>query len=380
MTVAKLYRPSDSEYWYGDYKAQSGKRVRRSTGCTVKRAAQKVLDRWVMQDIEEEEGRRTGNDSRPLQDHFTDFERAQSLACKTDTPGDTTAVDTRRWLDRLADRCGWKLLADIHADDIEAYASELREAGRSNRNIHQMIGAIRTFCRWCMRKDRMHRDPTQSVVKPSLKEDRRIQRRMLLKDEWEWLKRYLESSGARTRNGQTASERSLLYWTAIETGLRSTELRLSTKSQLKGKPEPHVAVRDSISKNAKAARQFISDNLFSALRKHASALDEGELLFSIKDRREMARVLRADVEGARKYWEEQTGESKRGFLVSKNSQGEVLDFHALRHTCGAWYVMAGLTLPEVQQIMRHSTIQLTIDDYGHLAPDAASRNRNKLGL
>lgn len=83
-----------------------------------------------LQDIEEKGGRRAGNDSRPLQDHFTDFERAQSLACKADTPGDRTAVDTRRWLDRLPDRCGRKLLADIHADDIEAYASELRETGR----------------------------------------------------------------------------------------------------------------------------------------------------------------------------------------------------------------------------------------------------------
>lgn len=51
-----------------------------------------------------------------------------------------------------------------------------------------------------------------------------------------------------------------------------------------------------------------------------------------------------------------------------NHEGEVLDFHALRHTCGAWLAMAGAHPKSVQSVMRHSTIVLTMDTYGHLFP------------
>ena len=60
-----------------------------------------------------------------------------------------------------------------------------------------------------------------------------------------------------------------------------------------------------------------------------------------------------------------------------NHEGELLDFHALRHTCGAWLAKAGVHPKVVQTVMRHSTITLTYDHYGHLFPgqeaDAVSR-------
>jgi hypothetical protein len=56
---------------------------------------------------------------------------------------------------------------------------------------------------------------------------------------------------------------------------------------------------------------------------------------------------------------------------------EGLDFHTLRHTCGAWLAIAGAHPKAVQAIMRHSAITLTMDTYGHLFPgqeaDAVAR-------
>jgi hypothetical protein len=40
----------------------------------------------------------------------------------------------------------------------------------------------------------------------------------------------------------------------------------------------------------------------------------------------------------------------------------------LRHTCGAWLAMSGEHPKAVQEVMRHSTITLTMDTYGHLFP------------
>lgn len=43
-------------------------------------------------------------------------------------------------------------------------------------------------------------------------------------------------------------------------------------------------------------------------------------------------------------------------------------FHSLRHTCASWLVMKGVSLPIVQSILGHSSIQVT-ERYAHLAPD-----------
>jgi hypothetical protein len=47
---------------------------------------------------------------------------------------------------------------------------------------------------------------------------------------------------------------------------------------------------------------------------------------------------------------------------------QVLDFHSLRHTCGAWLAMTGAHPKAIQTVMRHSAITLTMDTYGHLFP------------
>jgi integrase len=54
--------------------------------------------------------------------------------------------------------------------------------------------------------------------------------------------------------------------------------------------------------------------------------------------------------------------------LDTNHSGEVFDFHGLRHTCGAWLALTGAHPKVVQTVMRHSTITLTMDTYGHLFP------------
>ncbi|HTT07404.1 MAG TPA: site-specific integrase [Gammaproteobacteria bacterium] len=42
--------------------------------------------------------------------------------------------------------------------------------------------------------------------------------------------------------------------------------------------------------------------------------------------------------------------------------------HDLRHTCAAWLVSAGVPLPEVRDLLGHSTVRMT-ERYAHLAPE-----------
>ena len=87
-------------------------------------------------------------------------------------------------------------------------------------------------------------------------------------------------------------------------------------------------------------------------------------------------MLRDDLAEARKQWlseakddpQEYAQRQQSDFVTDANHEGEITDFHSLRHTCGAWLVMTGAQPKVVQQVMRRQSITLTIDTYGHLFP------------
>jgi len=91
---------------------------------------------------------------------------------------------------------------------------------------------------------------------------------------------------------------------------------------------------------------------------------------------DVAGMLRGDLAAARRAWlkaakgnpEERLRREQSDFLAVVNHDGAGLDFHALRHTCGAWLAMAGAHPKSIQTVMRHSSITLTMDTYGHLFP------------
>jgi hypothetical protein len=91
----------------------------------------------------------------------------------------------------------------------------------------------------------------------------------------------------------------------------------------------------------------------------------------------VADMLRGDLSEARKVWmdevkhdpEARAKREESDFLAVRNHQGETLDFHCLRHTCGSWLALQGVHPNVIKTVMRHCTITLTMDTYGHLLPD-----------
>ena len=93
-------------------------------------------------------------------------------------------------------------------------------------------------------------------------------------------------------------------------------------------------------------------------------------------------MLREDVAAARKAWlaENQNASSESDFLLPENNDGERLDFHSLRHSCGSWLAMSGANPKLIQAVMRHSTITLTMDTYGHLFPGQETEAADRMAL
>ena len=105
----------------------------------------------------------------------------------------------------------------------------------------------------------------------------------------------------------------------------------------------------------------------------------GKSLFNMPHESTVVDMIREDMGRAKLAWldthtdpHERREADAGDFLSTLDSESKRIDFHALRHTCGTWLAQAGVDIKTVQSIMRHSTIVLTMDRYGHLYEGAES--------
>ena len=237
----------------------------------------------------------------------------------------------------------------MSADGVSHDAGKLRDEGRSSRTIQAHLNAITAFTRWLTEHHKLPRDPLASVRKPTPKGDRRRERRMSLPKEW-WRLETATALGP-DRHGMTGAERLLLYRTAIQTGLRSNELRSLTRGRLYFVTDPtYITCKAGSTKNRKDARQYIQAELAADLKVHITTKAPKTPIFNLPHETNLARMLRDDLAAAREKWireakhdpQESAQRQQSDFLADTNHEGEITDFHCFRHTCGAWLAMADL--------------------------------------
>jgi integrase len=207
---------------------------------------------------------------------------------------------------------------------------------------------------------------------------------MLLPEEFSWLAHVTTNEPKRSK--MTGAARRLLYMVAIQTGLRANEIRgLRRGSMFLNGQRPFLLAKAGTTKNGRPAHQYIKADLAAALREYVETRPPEAAIFPVPDKG-MATILRSDLAAARKAWLDQAKDDpillkkrqENDFLLARNHSGEVLDFHALRHTCGAWAALGGAHPKAVQTLMRHSTITLTMDTYGHLFPGQDAETVHRL--
>jgi integrase len=289
--------------------------------------------------------------------------------------------------------CGWTALGDLYPDELERFIGRKRapvpQPGEriarawTPRTAHKYVTALRTFARWCVADGRLAADPLARVKKPS--PTRQRARRMLLVEEWRCLK--ASTQRGPMRMGLDGHSRRLLYEVAIFTGLRSGELRSLTRSclMLEG-DRPFVLLDGKHTKNGKAARQHIRRELAAELHRYVAQAMPGAPVFDMPRRERVATMLRADLDAAREEWVREAGNDPSelarregsAFLKAVDHDGRILDFHSLRHTCGSWAAVGAASPKAIQTLMRHSSIVLTLDTYGHLLPDEASETVDRM--
>jgi len=363
--------------YYISYFDHQGQRVSRSARTTDKATAERIAakleaDAALRRDgvIDPALDTQKVEAQRSISAHWADFEAKMRVSGRD-------AKHIAATLGYIRAACAATevaFISDLTADKVHYYVRSLSERGKSARTIHAVLTALKSFTRWLALHHKVLRDPLATIRKPDPKTDRRRERRMLLPDEWKWLRGTTNIGQSRFR--MCGAQRVLLYATAIQTGLRSNELRsLAVRQLYLDASPPFLTCQARCTKNKKPARQYVTGELASELRAWVAKKNSWEPVFSMPDPSDVAAMLKADLADARQAWLDAVSDpgdrrirEQADFLNVRNHAGQQLDFHALRHTCGAWLALAGNHPKVIQAVLRHSSITLTMDTYGHLFP------------
>lgn len=378
--MGTIFRLKDRKHWQLQYKDANGKRVRESSGTTDKTTANQLLVAREVHAAQTKAGTRSKAGDKlaefakqPIQTWVDDFISSMELE-----HGQSNAhvQDTRSKIEKLLGDRSIAFGSQMSGDSITEYTTARQKAeDLSARTVQSYIVAMKAFSSWCVESGRLLADPFARVRSPSPAKDRRYTRRALTRDEWLRLRTAAENGPPRRRI--PGHERALLYELALVTGLRAKEIDgLTRSSVVLDSNRPYLMLPAASTKNNKPAEQFLTDRLVERLRDHTGRKMRGVKVFQIKDLNRLAIVLRDDMATARSAWieeaktiDEKNRRESTDFLKSTDSEGRKIDFHALRYTCGAWLALGGIHAKQIQKMMRHSTIRLTLDTYGHLFPE-----------
>ncbi len=304
------------------------------------------------------------NGVRPLAEHRDAFERhlRERGNCEEHV------AKTMLYVDRIIEATKARHWSDVKPTDVQTAIAGLKRGTRSlsalTKNYH--LRDFKAFAKWCVEAGRLAESPV-AALRPldaaKVRAERRYPRRPLTLDE---ARKLLDATGA------SSPSRSLLYRFAIETGLRSKELRALTAVSFDF-DAGEVTVASAYTKNRTEARLPLRPETAALLRDHLRTRLPGASAFDVPARTTLSRVLKRDLAAAG---------------VAVETEAGRLNFHALRHTTGSWLAAAGVHPRIIQRILRHGTISMTMDRYTHpfrvdeeaaikKLPDLDARPRNR---
>lgn len=370
-----------SKKWYGQVKIK-GKWKRHSL-YTDKLASQQLLAQIVRETERGEVGLTKENKLSlecPIQKHIDDY-----ITHLGDETRSTKHISERkRVLKSILCDCKIQTLNDLTSDKISTYLRELKKKATNQPTESVSAGtktqhrrAIHAFAEWCLNTSpkRLTENPISSVPKPNgdLIRLRRAESEGNLKLLLEVTSKrpLIEAQNVKINRGKTANkkavanlkpktikhfkmigrERALLYETAINTGMRQSELRrLQVKDLNLIAKNPSFSVQASHNYKNKTVIQLpLSED-------HAK-----KLLSWIKDTKKNAddhvfyvplapnKILRRDLKAAG--------------IEYKNNEGKYFDFHSFRYCTDTYLNKAGVPIAVIMLFMRHKTVKLSMVTY-----------------
>jgi integrase len=297
--------------------------------------------------------------SKPLSEHLDDF--YHSLISKGGTL--KHAQQTKQRIQKIFDDCDLHSWSDISASRIQRYLFNLMESekviGRQTYNYYLMC--VKQFARWMIRDRRAQENPIEYLSPINARTDRRRVRRALTPEE---ARRLLEA----TRNnperfGMSGYERMMLYLVALQTGIRAGEMRSLTVSSVDFEKN-HITIRAGYTKNRRESVIELRPDTTVELKNLVVGKLPGAPIFNLPHSCSIVRMFRLDLAAAG--------------IDYQDESGHYCDFHSLRHTFATFLFAAGVHPRTAQELMRHSSINLTMSVYTHFLTGQTSEALDRL--
>ena len=260
--------------FYIDYKDDSGKSCRKA-GYADRQATEQLaseLEKTAEHIRSGYKPKEHGHLARPLTEHLADFEA--DLVAKGTSAKQAKLVCGRAG--KVIASCRFHIWSDISATRVQRFLAKQRKdtedkRGMSAQTSNFYLQAIKGFCAWLTSNQRAPESPLRHLKGLNVKTDRRHDRRALSDDE---CRRLLTAAAAgKVILGMTGKDRSILYRTALESGLRASELCALTVGACHLQDDPPVLIVEAAySKHRREDVQPIPVSLAKVLRGHTADL------------------------------------------------------------------------------------------------------------
>ena len=235
---------------------------------------------------------------------------------------------------------------DLTADGLLEYLDGRGMAAATRRAY---IIVMKDFGKEMVRLGVARESPFAHLKPPGQYSDPQYERQPLTVEQFQKLMIYMDTV---TRYHQqkcrwTAADRKIIYWTAVKTAFRQSELRSLRKANFHLDETPAVVglkARDA--KNRTAGEVPIPRDLADALKAYMADLEPNDKVFPLPETSgSIVDMMRRDLTGAGIPW--------------KLPTGEIVDFHTLRSTAISWWLDIDKLSPKrVQTLARLKTLAL----------------------
>lgn len=280
---------TESATWYVRLRLASGEVAEIPTGCRDKGAAAARMAELVAEQekiragvISQQEANVAAHGQTPLSDVREAYQ--SSLRARGRTA--EHVQKTGRLLEKSQEALGWRILRDMHRQQLERWLESERAKSRGARVCNAHVVAWKSFANWLLQAGKMQSNPFTGIAKFNEATDRRHVRRALTVEEltrvieaarWRPLQERLNKNrgdepaklrpGTRQKLEILGLTRCLAYWTAAATGLRWGELlSISLGAVRLDSDPPYMLLEAKHAKGRKGAQIPLPADLAKELR------------------------------------------------------------------------------------------------------------------
>lgn len=267
---------------------------------------------------------------------------------------------------------GDKNLSQIGVEDIQRYRSD-KEKTLAPGTVKQHLSLLRQMFDHAIDWDYLRKNPAKKVPNPKVPKRE---------------KDFLAPDEVRALLEHTPERWYAFILVAVTTGLRVGELlamkwsnvdwdqsKYFVRENLQRKTETHPkGFSAPKSDDSVGPPVDLSPRACEALRAHRAAQAE-EKLGAGAGYRDLNLIFATEKGQPLDHW----NVKRRVFEPAlKNAAIRRIRFHDLRHTCASLLIAQGESPKYIQKQLRHASVEMTFDTYGHLFPEAAQEAVQRL--